>query len=337
MDRELETGAVATGMVMLHQLTLDRTAAGEWAAAEETGRRGLALAVEHGHRLFAAQSRAYLAQLAALRGQFAQARDLQAEVDAWARPRGLGFLTQVADAAGATAALGAGDYEAAYLYAIGLTPPGTFRPYAYQAARTLLDLVEAALHTGRAEQARAHALAARDAGLPLVSPRLALVTHGALAMTAESGQEAAEQFALAESRPEAERFPFELARIRLAHGIRLCRGPDRAAARPHLALAAGTFERLGAAGWTERARTELRAAGAPPRAPAAKPAALTWQEHRIAELAAGGLTNKEIGERMHLSPRTVSSHLYRVFPKLGITSRAALRDALSRAVEAGRG
>ncbi|WP_035867519.1 response regulator transcription factor, partial [Kitasatospora cheerisanensis] len=75
----------------------------------------------------------------------------------------------------------------------------------------------------------------------------------------------------------------------------------------------------------------------PPRAPAAKPAALTWQEHRIAELAAGGLTNKEIGERMHLSPRTVSSHLYRVFPKLGITSRAALRDALSRAVEAGRG
>ncbi|MGP4091874.1 response regulator transcription factor, partial [Streptomyces sp. KR55] len=44
----------------------------------------------------------------------------------------------------------------------------------------------------------------------------------------------------------------------------------------------------------------------------------------------GGLTNKEIGERMHLSPRTVSSHLYRVFPKLGITSRAALRDALGK-------
>ncbi|MGP4014227.1 helix-turn-helix domain-containing protein, partial [Streptomyces sp. 4N124] len=43
-----------------------------------------------------------------------------------------------------------------------------------------------------------------------------------------------------------------------------------------------------------------------------------------------GLTNKEIGERMHLSPRTVSSHLYRVFPKLGITARAALRDALER-------
>jgi DNA-binding NarL/FixJ family response regulator len=57
---------------------------------------------------------------------------------------------------------------------------------------------------------------------------------------------------------------------------------------------------------------------------------LTWQERRIADLAASGLTNKEIGERMHLSPRTVSSHLYRVFPKLGITSRAALRDALGK-------
>ncbi|MFD0317769.1 response regulator transcription factor [Streptomyces flavalbus] len=51
----------------------------------------------------------------------------------------------------------------------------------------------------------------------------------------------------------------------------------------------------------------------------------------MAELAATGLTNKEIGERTRLSPRTVSSHLYRVFPKLGITSRAALRDALARA------
>ncbi|MFE7564865.1 AAA family ATPase [Kitasatospora sp. NPDC057500] len=336
VDRELETGAVATGMVMLHQIVLDRMAVGEWAEAEDTGRRGLDLAAEHGHHLFAAQSRAYLAQLAALRGDFGRARDLQAEVDAWARPRGLGFLTQVADSAGATAALGAGDYEAAYLYAIGITRPGTFRPYAYQASRTLLDLVEAARHTGRVEQARAHALAARDAGLPDVSPRLGLITYGALAMTAGSEREAAEMFARAEAQPDAARFPFELARIRLAHGVRVrhVRGP--AAARQHLVPAAEAFERLGAAGWRERARAELRAAGAPPRASALSLASLTWQERRVADLAAGGLTNKEIGERMHLSPRTVSSHLYRVFPKLGITARAALRDALNRAEEVSR-
>ncbi|MFF9645387.1 helix-turn-helix transcriptional regulator [Kitasatospora aureofaciens] len=330
VDRELETGAVATGMVMLHQIMLDQMAVGEWAQAEDTGQRSLDLATEHGHHLFAAQSRAYLAQLAALRGQVGRARDLQAEVDAWARPRGLGFLTQVADSAGATAALSSGDYEAAYLYAIGITQPGTFRPYAYQASRTLLDLVEAAQHTGRVEQARAHALAARDAGLPSVSPRLGLITYGALAMTAENEREAAEMFTRAEAHPDAARFPFELARIRLAHGVRVRHVQGPAAARQYLVPAAEAFERLGAAGWTERARAELRATGTPPRVSTLNLASLTWQERRIADLAASGLTNKEIGERMHLSPRTVSSHLYRIFPKLGITARAALRDALSR-------
>jgi DNA-binding CsgD family transcriptional regulator len=272
-----------------------------------------------------------------MRGQSARARDLQAEVDAWARPRGLGFLTQLADSAGAIAALSDGDYEAAYLYAIGITSPGTFQPYTYQASRTLLDLVEAALHTGRAEPARQHALAARDAGLPAISPRLALITYGALAMTAESEKEAAEMFALAESHPEATRFPFELARIRLAHGIRVRHVEGRAAARRFLVPAAEAFERLGARGWTERARAEVRATGTPPRASTLNLASLTWHERQIAELAASGLTNKEIGKRMHVSPRTVSSHLYRIFPKLGITTRASLRDALSRTVDARQG
>ncbi|MER5642398.1 LuxR C-terminal-related transcriptional regulator [Kitasatospora sp. NPDC002227] len=68
-----------------------------------------------------------------------------------------------------------------------------------------------------------------------------------------------------------------------------------------------------------------------PRATGPGRTSLTCQEHRIADLAASGLTNRQIGERMHLSPRTVGSHLYRVFPKLGITTRAALRDALGRA------
>ncbi|MEV0820842.1 helix-turn-helix transcriptional regulator [Nonomuraea rubra] len=328
--REVETGAVFSGMVMLNLTMLDQMAVGEWEAAERTGMRALALEMEHGHELFAHQTRGHLAQLAALRGQVGTARDLQAVVDAWARPRGIGFLTQLADAAGVTAALSAGDYETAYLYAIGITPPGTFAPYADQASRTLLDLVEAAMHTGRTDQARRHALAARDAGLPGLSPRLALITYGALAMTADGDEEAAEMYARAESHEAAARFPFELARIRLAHGNRLRRTQGRAAALRLLVLAAESFDRLGATGWAERARTELRVTGAAPRVSTLSLASLTWQERRIADLAAGGLTNKEIGKRMHLSPRTVSSHLYRVFPKLGITTRAALRDALSR-------
>jgi DNA-binding NarL/FixJ family response regulator len=56
---------------------------------------------------------------------------------------------------------------------------------------------------------------------------------------------------------------------------------------------------------------------------------LTPQEREIAMLAAAGLSNKEIGQRLFLSHRTVGAHLYQIFPKLGITSRAALRDALA--------
>ncbi|MBE3012105.1 helix-turn-helix transcriptional regulator [Microbispora sp. NEAU-D428] len=87
------------------------------------------------------------------------------------------------------------------------------------------------------------------------------------------------------------------------------------------------------AGWAERARAEFQVTRAASHVSTLSLPSLTWQERRIADLAAGGLTNKEIGRRMHLSPRTVSSHLYRIFPKLGITTRAALRDALSRTDE----
>jgi len=72
-----------------------------------------------------------------------------------------------------------------------------------------------------------------------------------------------------------------------------------------------------------------RACGGPGRtASTLESAVLTPQQREIAQLAAAGLSNKQIGERLFLSPRTVSTHLYQVFPKLGVTSRAALRDAL---------
>ncbi|MGW4648166.1 AAA family ATPase [Kitasatospora sp. NPDC004289] len=334
VERELRTGAVANGMTMLHLIMLDRMASGEWEAAERTGQQVLELTLAHGNVLFAQQSRAYLAQLAALRGETERARELQAEVDRWARPRRVGFLVQITEAAATTAALSEGDYEAAYRCAIGITAPGAFEPCSHQAPRTLLDLVEAALHTGRDEEARRHAVAAREAGLPQVSPRLAVTTYGALAMTAADLDEATAMYRRAEAHPAAGDFPFELARIRLAHGIHLRQHAGPRAARPVLTAAAETLGRLGARAWAERARAELRTCGAPAAASAGvpgtpDPSALTWQERRIADLAATGLTNKEIGERTHLSPRTVSSHLYRVFPKLGITSRAALRDALA--------
>jgi len=101
-------------------------------------------------------------------------------------------------------------------------------------------------------------------------------------------------------------------------------------ARQHLATALDAFNRLGAWPWAARAGHELRATGLSlGQAYTAGPASLTPQQREIARLAAAGLTNKQIGEQLFLSPRTIATHLYQLFPKLGVTSRAALRDALA--------
>ena len=87
----------------------------------------------------------------------------------------------------------------------------------------------------------------------------------------------------------------------------------------------------------ERASTELAATGATRQVVGdGGEASLTPQEREVAQLAATGLTNREIAARLYVSPRTVSAHLYRTFPKLGISSRAALRDALNGPSHAGR-
>ncbi|MFE4336475.1 response regulator transcription factor [Streptomyces sp. NPDC056831] len=92
-----------------------------------------------------------------------------------------------------------------------------------------------------------------------------------------------------------------------------------------------TFRDLGALPGASRAKVELQAAddrsvvsGGP--ADATTP---TPQELKIVRLAADGLTNKQIGQRPYLSPRIIGDHLYHAFPKLGITSRVNLRDALN--------
>jgi DNA-binding CsgD family transcriptional regulator len=86
---------------------------------------------------------------------------------------------------------------------------------------------------------------------------------------------------------------------------------------------------MGAAPWGERASQELRASGeSSPRRSFVEWDQLTPQELQIAQMAAAGMSNREIGQQLYLSPRTVGSHLYRIFPKLGVTSRHQLRDVL---------
>ena len=87
---------------------------------------------------------------------------------------------------------------------------------------------------------------------------------------------------------------------------------------------------MGCAAWGDQARRELRASGeSSRRRDLAARDQLTAQEHQIAQLATQGLSNRDIGQRLYLSHRTIGTHLYRIFPKLGITSRGELRSALS--------
>ena len=194
----------------------------------------------------------------------------------------------------------------------------------------VLDLVEAATRTGRSDEAAAHVAAAQETGLPAISSRLALITAGAAATAADDDNEAIALYEQALDVPDAERWPFDLARVQLLFGERLRRSRSTTRSRQLLSVAHEVFERLGAQPWSQRASHELRATGlAIGKTTLGMPATLTPQQLEIAQLAAEGLTNKEIGERLFLSHRTVSTHLYQIFPKLGITSRAGLRDALN--------
>lgn len=167
------------------------------------------------------------------------------------------------------------------------------------------------------------------AGRRLVDPRpyhrLQLCRARALA----AGDDAEQWHVAAVNDRTAARWPFELANARLEYGSWLRRRYRATEARAQLRAALDTFARLGTVAWAELARTELRAAGVATEV--AEPSAwadLTGQERQIARMAASGMTNPEIAAALYLSPRTVSTHLYNAFPKLGVTSRTQLRDVV---------
>ncbi|MFI7443415.1 ATP-binding protein [Nonomuraea indica] len=120
--------------------------------------------------------------------------------------------------------------------------------------------------------------------------------------------------------------PFDAARTRLLLGERLRRERRKQEAREALREAMDTFERLGARPWLERASSELRATGESLARSADTDmlSRLTPQELQVVRLAATGASNKEIAAQLFLSPRTVGHHLYKAYPKLGVTTRTEL-------------
>jgi DNA-binding CsgD family transcriptional regulator len=206
--------------------------------------------------------------------------------------------------------------------------PGTSAPWTSVAVWVGLDLVEAAARTGRHDEAARHSAQLGASGIGWLSPRLDLRVRAAAAVAA-SDSDAVALFEQALTVRGTDRWPFERARVELAFGERLLRLRRAGEARGHLAAAYDTFRRLGASPWSTRAAERIRAAGMPmpaeqrPSVPKLNPDDLA-----IARLAAAGASNREIGRVLRLSPRTVGSRLYRIFPRFGVTSRAALRDAL---------
>lgn len=192
--------------------------------------------------------------------------------------------------------------------------------YHTSALRSIADLVEAGLRLGQPERV-AEPLAtflawARHAHTPS-SDALAERCRALVA-----GDDPEEHYLAAlEHHDES----FEQARTQLLYGAWLRRVRRKAEARTQLRAAVGSLDRIGAMPWAEQARAELTATGVTaPRPNRARLPRLTPQELQVVRLAAQGLSNRDIAAQLFLSPRTVGYHLYKAYPKLGITSRSEL-------------
>src|SRR5919197_3387425 len=264
-----------------------------------------------------------------MRGDEQKAELLAAQAEMVAEPVGANITIAFAQFGKVLAALGAGRHADAYASADRLFDPADSAYHPVISSWLIADLAEAALHIDELDAARARVaqVEARVGDRP--GTWIALELRHARALVADPA-EAGERFDEALS-GDLTRWPFQRARIQLAHGQWLRRRRRVAESRAVLRAARDTFDALGCAPWSEQARRELRASGERSRRPVPEARdELTAQELQIARLAAEGLSNREIGQRLYLSHRTVSTHLYRVFPKLGITSRSELSGALAR-------
>ncbi|TMS00484.1 helix-turn-helix transcriptional regulator [Nonomuraea basaltis] len=344
------SGMVGQLPVVLEFVSTAERIKGRLAESAAIAEEGLELAREAGYRNSVAAHLANLAVVSALRGEEEQCRRQAEEALAIAIPHRIGLRAGVAAYALAMLDLGMGRYAAAHARFVSITTAGPGAGQPTVVWRSTPDRVEAAVAAGEYEAAReavagyerwaAHATT--DEPLALLARCRALLAgvsgrsgpgtdqSGAGAELSGGGTElsggGAELFEEALRRHGE---PFERARTALLYGERLRRAQQPGQARHHLRAALETFERLGAKPWAKRAHGELRAAGETVARPESDAlAALTPQELRIARLVAEGASSKEVAARLFLSPRTVEYHLYKIYPKLGISTRTELARLL---------
>ena len=259
--------------------------------------------------------------LAAWRGQEARTIELIERQMAQSNTRGLGRMTHFATYTAAVLNNGIGRYDAA----LEAAQRAFEREQIGYMVFVIPELAEAASRTGET--------AVLETALAWMAERTAHTTSDwALGMEARvralaSGDERC--FRESIERLGRTRLRLEVARAQLLYGEWLRREGRRVDAREQLRVAREGFLAAGADGFAERARHELLATGEKVRKRRDDTRdELTPQEQHIARLAREGMTNPQIGAELFLSPRTVEWHLKKVFAKLGITSRRALRDAL---------
>jgi DNA-binding CsgD family transcriptional regulator len=307
---------------------------GRWDEALEAAAEAADLAEENQMELVAASADVIIATVLALRGDSGAARRHADRALATVDPAECGLVAARARRALGVAALADGSYLQAFSQLRGLFSEDGTPLHNYASYLGVADLAVAAVRADRrmegcdvVERALGHLSGA-------ASPRLEQLIARARGILA-GPDEAEPHFDKALADPAGDQWPFERAQLRLDYAEWLRRRRQINDAKPVLTQALETFRRLGARSWAQRAQAELRACGvAVTGAPGDRDALaeLTPQQRQIVRLASDGLTNREIGDRLFLSPRTVGSHLYRSFPKLGVADRHQLRELITRTV-----
>ncbi|MFD5723328.1 ATP-binding protein [Streptomyces sp. NPDC127036] len=301
---------------------------GQLERAREESDEGLALADETGEWIVWLGIKATAGLVAAIRGDTEAAAAAIRELRAHQLFIGMPFVTVMAQQVDGLLALFDGRSTESYEVLARAFDPDD--PHYHSVSRWLLapDVADAAVAAGVVDQARVllDDLPELSRLLPSEMMVVARVYTDAVLAPDDTAEE--RYVEALDALPSS--WVLARARLHLHHGRWLRRQRRNVDARSPLRVARDEFERIGAQPWAEMAREQLRAAGeASNRRLTNSNEQLSPQERQIAELAAQGLSNREIGQRLFISHRTVGAHLYRIYPRLGITSRGKIAAALA--------